>query len=346
MPRGYPEQNQHKQIHGRRAGLLQMTQLHTPTGSNYATHHLGQPAALYDSVMFPGRTRQGASTYFSGTLTEQQGLTQPQDGKRENVPIRAFGRPANQKETTPPAGLDGHSHTFLRPMEPRNLTQDHQGPRVTYFPEQPDNHDLQDIIQRPATVPRVPSHGQGPTYPVLSGSCPQGQVVHADGSCVVPEVTRDLYVFSIPDMPRRPTRPPPTLPPPRVHEHVLFIRAPEGGHTAQPLLVPPPAQKSVVYILREDSPDEEPRVIQAPAPPPARPEVFFVNYEEGENPALHGGLDLQQVLQTVTSAPPALHDAAVLEHVQEAPQQQIHSKQELTPVVTLSWKTTAKKISL
>ncbi|XP_063841069.1 uncharacterized protein LOC135089432 [Scylla paramamosain] len=308
-------------------GLLQMAQLHTPTRQNDETYSLGRPAMLYDPVMFPGSTRQDASTYVSGTLTEQQGLRQTQEGKQENVPIRSFGKRAHQR-TTPAAGRDVHIHTFSSLREPSDLTQYYQGPRVTYFPEQPDNHDRQNIIAGPATVPQVPSHAQDPAYPVLGGRCPQGQVVHADGSCVVPEVTRDLYVFSIPDTPRRPSKPLPTLPPPRVQEHVLFIRAPEGGHAAQPLLVPPPAQKSVVYILREESPDEEPRVIQVPAPPPARPEVFFVNYEDGENPSLHGGLDLQQVLQTVTSAPPGLQDPAAPDHVQEAPEQQTHSQQE------------------
>uniref|UniRef100_A0A0P4VZ84 DUF243 domain-containing protein n=1 Tax=Scylla olivacea TaxID=85551 RepID=A0A0P4VZ84_SCYOL len=308
-------------------GLLQMAQLHTPSRQNDAIYSLGRPAMLYDPVMFPGSTRQDASTYVSGTLTEQQGLRQTQEGKRENVPIRSFGKRAHQR-ITPAAGRDVHIHTFSSLREPSDLTKYYQGPRVTYFPEQPDNHDRQNIIAGPATVPQVPSHAQYPAYPVLGGRCPQGQVVHADGSCVVPEVTRDLYVFSIPDTPRRPSKPLPTLPPPKVHEHVLFIRAPEGGHAAQPLLVPPPAQKSVVYILREESPDEEPRVIQAPEPPPAHPEVYFVNYEDGENPSLHGGLDLQQVLQTVTSAPPGLQDPAAPDHVQEAPEQQTHSQQE------------------
>ncbi|XP_045136951.1 uncharacterized protein LOC123519595 [Portunus trituberculatus] len=283
---------------------------------------------------------------------DQNSLTQTYESAGQHIPQKLHGPAGGNglthtfEEATRPQdpfqfqGLTGHdvfiqtfdetvgpAQGFVRPTESNDLNQILDESKGPFAPTQPQGTNGQNFFESSSVQPQGPTQPKGPAGLVLGGSCPQGQVVHADGSCAVPEVTRDLYVFSIPDTPRRPSRPPPTLPPPRVHEHVLFIRAPEGGHTAQPLLVPPPAQKSVVYILREDSPDEEPRVIQAPAPPPARPEVFFVNYEDGENPALHGGLDLQQVLQTVTSAPPALHDAAVPEHVQEAPQQQTHSQQ-------------------
>ncbi|KAK8385944.1 hypothetical protein O3P69_010594 [Scylla paramamosain] len=270
------------------AGPLVPQQPHSPAGPNDLTHTFEEPTRPQEPFQFQGPA--GHDVFF-----------------------QAFDEPA------------GPAQTFVRPTESNDLNQIYDKTTGPFAPTQSQGIDGQTVFGSSALEPQgstQPKHSAGA---VLGGRCPEGHVVHADGSCVVPEVTRDLYVFSIPDTPRRPSKPLPTLPPPRVHEHVLFIRAPEGGHAAQPLLVPPPAQKSVVYILREESPDEDPRVIQAPAPPPARPEVFFVNYEDGENPSLHGGLDLQQVLQTVTSAPPSLQEP---HHVQEAPEQQTHFQQE------------------
>lgn len=58
---------------------------------------------------------------------------------------------------------------------------------------------------------------------------------------------------------------------------------------------PPGSSFSAVYILNKQ-PRENQKVIEVPAPPPSEPEVYFINYAEGENPILPNGIDLQTAL--------------------------------------------------
>lgn len=78
---------------------------------------------------------------------------------------------------------------------------------------------------------------------------------------------------------------------------MIFIRAPEQAEAAEPIVLPPPQQQSVIYVLNKRQPSVGGRpVIKVPAPPPSNPEVFFVNYGPNENPVLHDGIDLQSAL--------------------------------------------------
>ncbi|XP_069156908.1 uncharacterized protein [Procambarus clarkii] len=128
------------------------------------------------------------------------------------------------------------------------------------------------------------------------GGCGHGQIRHVDGSCVTPEVTRNLYLYSAP--PVSPiVGPRPYIPLPRVEHNIVFIRTPETGTGPEPIVVPPPQQKHVVYVLNR-RPVQDQKVIHVPAPEQASPEVFFVNYGEGENPTLPTGEDLQSALSS------------------------------------------------
>ncbi|XP_045581427.2 uncharacterized protein [Procambarus clarkii] len=128
------------------------------------------------------------------------------------------------------------------------------------------------------------------------GGCGSGQLRHVDGSCVTPQVTRNLYVYNVPQATPI-VGPRPNIPPPRVEHNIVFIRTPENGPGQEPIVVPPPQRKNVVYVLNK-RPVHDQKVIHVPTPEQQSPEVFFVNYGEGENPTLPSGEDLQSALRS------------------------------------------------
>nr|XP_045581431.1 pupal cuticle protein 36a-like [Procambarus clarkii] len=129
-------------------------------------------------------------------------------------------------------------------------------------------------------------------------SCGQGQVRHVDGSCVTPQVTRNLFLYKVPSATPI-IGPRPNVPPPRVEDNILFIQYPEELLSQEPIVVPPPQQRNVVYVLNK-RPHHDHKVIHAPGPEQPAPEVYFVNYAEGENPSLPSGGDLQSALNTAS----------------------------------------------
>ncbi|XP_045137028.1 uncharacterized protein LOC123519638 [Portunus trituberculatus] len=145
-----------------------------------------------------------------------------------------------------------------------------------------------------AAVSAAPSGGYGapPVHPI---ACSHGQVLNLDGSCVTPKVHRQVFVFTPPHRPT-PPRPLPPLPKPEVIQNIVFIRVPEQ-EDVDDIVIPPPQQKNVVFVLNKRKPDQGARVIEVPSPPPSSPDVFFVNFKDGENPTLPGGIDLHTALQ-------------------------------------------------
>ncbi|XP_069156470.1 keratin, type I cytoskeletal 9-like, partial [Procambarus clarkii] len=129
-------------------------------------------------------------------------------------------------------------------------------------------------------------------------SCGQGQVRHVDGSCVTPQVTRNLFLYKVPSATPI-IGPRPNVPPPRVEDNILLIQFPEELLSQEPIVVPPPQQRNVVYVLNK-RPHHDHKVIHAPGPEQPAPEVYFVNYAEGENPSLPSGGDLQSALNTAS----------------------------------------------
>ncbi|XP_068230713.1 uncharacterized protein [Palaemon carinicauda] len=126
-------------------------------------------------------------------------------------------------------------------------------------------------------------------------SCGPEQVLHSDGRCVTPEVTRHIYVYNVPQIPT-PPGPTPQIPLPKVEHNIVFVRLPEEQGELEPIVVPPPQQKNIIYVLDKKTPSNGPIVIDVPAPPKSNPEVYFVNYGNGENPTLPTGEDLQSAL--------------------------------------------------
>ncbi|KAK8386169.1 hypothetical protein O3P69_010708 [Scylla paramamosain] len=143
-----------------------------------------------------------------------------------------------------------------------------------------------------AAVSAAPSGGYGAPH---VRPCSHGQVLNVDGSCVTPKVHRQVFVFTPPHRPKQP-RPLPPLPKPEVIQNIVFIRVPEQ-EDVDDIVIPPPQQKSVVFVLNKRNPDQGSRVIEVPSPPPSSPDVYFVNFKDGENPTLPGGIDLHTALQ-------------------------------------------------
>lgn len=138
-----------------------------------------------------------------------------------------------------------------------------------------------------------PSSGYG--APGLGGGpCGGGKIKNTDGSCAFPKLTKNVYVFTSPEV-KHPYVPPQSLPPPEVEHNVVFIRTPDAGGPPEPIVIPPPRQENVVYVLSKKE-QEVPKVIEVPGDGPQTPQVYYVNYDEGDNPILPGGFDLQSAL--------------------------------------------------
>ncbi|XP_027213547.2 keratin, type I cytoskeletal 9-like [Penaeus vannamei] len=131
-----------------------------------------------------------------------------------------------------------------------------------------------------------------------SGGCSPGQVRHVDGRCVTPRENRRVFLYEVPSNVVF-NGAPVNIPEPTVETNIVLIRTPEGLQGPDPVVVPPPRQQHVVYVLNKQS-EHDQRVIEVTAPPPSDPEVYFVNYAEGENPTLPSGVDLQSALGAAT----------------------------------------------
>ncbi|XP_063614835.1 peroxidase-like protein 2 [Penaeus indicus] len=130
--------------------------------------------------------------------------------------------------------------------------------------------------------------------------CRDGEVLHVDGTCVIPEITRKVYLFNVPEQ-EQAVGPPPSIPPPAVEHNILFVRLPEEGPAPEPIVLPPPRQNNIVYVLNKQDQQVQ-RVIEVPAQPQADPEIYFVNYQDGENPTLPIGVDLETALSSAAAA--------------------------------------------
>ncbi|KAF2365717.1 protein of unknown function DUF243 [Trinorchestia longiramus] len=135
----------------------------------------------------------------------------------------------------------------------------------------------------------------------FSERCGEAEVRGVDGRCVRAKITRNFYVFNAPPTPKIPVGPPPYLPDPKVHYNFVFIRSPQTIGSSQPIVLPAPHQKTLVYVLSKRPGVAGQEVIEVSSEP-IPPEVFFVNYSPGDDTHLPGGISLQEALGR-----PALH---------------------------------------
>jgi len=149
---------------------------------------------------------------------------------------------------------------------------------------------------RDLTVTGYGAPNQNSLYSRNPEECSSGEVRNSDGSCGVPEVSRKIFVFAA-----QPTvqPPPPKQPDPEVNIDVILVKTPGQAGPIDPVVVPPTEQKTVVYVLSK-RPQQQQEVIEVPSSVD-EPEVFFVNYQPGENPKLPGGIDLETALENATN---------------------------------------------
>lgn len=138
---------------------------------------------------------------------------------------------------------------------------------------------------------------QGYNLPMPS-NCGGGKVRHVDGRCVTPQVSDRVFLYDAPSN-EVSVSPPLYVPRPKVERNIVFVRLPDAAQGPEPIVIPPPRQKHVLFVLNKQS-EQRQKVIEVPAPPPPNPEVFFVNYAKGENPTLPIGVDLQTALNSAS----------------------------------------------
>ncbi|XP_047736523.1 pupal cuticle protein 36 [Hyalella azteca] len=127
------------------------------------------------------------------------------------------------------------------------------------------------------------------------GPCPKGLERTIHGQCVPPAVSQDLFLFKAPSY-RVHHQKAHFEHKPKVHLNLVFIRAPTyEGEKTNPIIVPPPRQQTLVYLLSKKPHGFKQDVIEVPFDP-TKPEVFFVDYKDGDNPVLPGGIDLRTAL--------------------------------------------------
>merc|ERR1719369_1267859 len=128
--------------------------------------------------------------------------------------------------------------------------------------------------------------------------CNGDEVRNVLGECVLPEISRNIFVYAAPKAVPSGPRQSPALPKPEVHYNFVFVKTADPLEQDDPIIVPPPQQKTLVYVLSKKQVQGGDEIIQAPHFPAPRPEVFYVNYGEGDNPQLPGGVDLQTALSS------------------------------------------------
>ena len=77
-------------------------------------------------------------------------------------------------------------------------------------------------------------------------TCNPGEVLNAVGRCQQAVVSRKVYFFDAPDIPAV-VAPPPNIPPPKVDYNYVFLRAPKQPEPLEPIVVPPPKKKTVLF---------------------------------------------------------------------------------------------------
>jgi len=127
----------------------------------------------------------------------------------------------------------------------------------------------------------------------LDAGCSNGQVKNYNGQCITPEVSRNMFLYEVAPQQIR-TNPARNIPNPKVHLNYVFVRHEQNHGSAQPIVVTP-KQKTIVYVLKKNADDINQQVIEVPHEP-VNPEVFVVNYDEGDNKQLPGGISLQEAL--------------------------------------------------
>ncbi|CAL4122760.1 unnamed protein product, partial [Meganyctiphanes norvegica] len=138
--------------------------------------------------------------------------------------------------------------------------------------------------------------------------CRIGLVPNARGACVQPEVTRNLFVYAAPKMSHDSRNKSADVPRPKIEYNLVFVKTPKGNYNGEPIIVPPPQQKTLVYVLSKKNANGTQEIIEVPTGSKHNPEVYYINYEEGDNPTLPGGIELEEALSAAVQPGQTVND--------------------------------------
>jgi len=178
-------------------------------------------------------------------------------------------------------------------------------PQIQYQSELNDeilNFDVNDISEEEVQIstkpfPRPQVH-TATARKIDSSHCGGGLLADINGDCVEPEITRNVFLYAAP-LRQRKARTQIVAPKPKLEYNIVFVRNPDHEKRVKPIVVPAPQRKTLVYVLSKKAEEEDVGLIEAPVHPQLEPEVFFINYEEGQNPDLPGGVDLRTALNNM-----------------------------------------------
>jgi len=124
--------------------------------------------------------------------------------------------------------------------------------------------------------------------------CQSGLLRNIHGECVEPEVVRNTYLFAAPEIKGRKAKF--IAPKPKLEYNIVFVRNPATAQS-EPIVIPPPQQKTLVYVLGKTKVDSQ-GLLEVPTHPKLKPEVYFVNYKDGDefSQVLPGGVSLKTAL--------------------------------------------------
>ncbi|XP_068219320.1 uncharacterized protein [Palaemon carinicauda] len=130
----------------------------------------------------------------------------------------------------------------------------------------------------PSSISR---HTKGTTGPPPSTvPCGGKQVLRADGLCVTPRITRNIYYFNAPSRRKEAPRLP-NVRRPKVIENILLVRLP--AKRRETVVVPPPEQRHYVFFLKKASgAGRDNDYGLRPFSPATKPEVYFIRYSQDQ----------------------------------------------------------------
>ncbi|KAK7065324.1 hypothetical protein SK128_015433 [Halocaridina rubra] len=230
------------------------------------------------------------------------------DGYSKTFPSRIFNHglsPPRRNPSTAPFGqtyqFTGQSSNFgsSSPFEQRNIFNDFGSlsQRRNIFTGQGPSNYGSSFTQR--SFGGTSTHVGQTFFSSDSSFCRNGQVVNAVGQCVTPHIRHNYYTFRVPNEAsnRGSTQP---LPPPKVENNILFVHLPED-EAQSGLVLTPPKVNNIVYLWKKQSSDRQ-QPIELPDPEYTNPEVYYINYNQGENPTLPVRINLQTALRNSDQA--------------------------------------------
>ena len=311
------EQSQISSLQQENEQSLQETYVAPASNLNEVNHDFD----LRTSVSQQNFNDEGTDVNFEQNLQESLNIPQTQQQQQQQqFVVTNFQQDFSQPQFVP-AEIDASSNEQQFIPQPQLIQHslENQQPHEQNLVEHGENIVSQDGQLAISTKPAARPHSQASSSQQLrpferptstrarlpftvrkskridSSHCPNGHLADIYGNCVEPEVTRNVFLYAAPVV-ARPQRARIPAPKPKLEYNIVFVSNPADEEALEPVVIPPAQQKTLVYVLSKKGDAQSQGIIEAPYHPQPEPEVFFVNYGEGENPELPGGIDLNTAL--------------------------------------------------